>query len=103
MAVGFAVLSVAIRDILPVQRALSRRELTKFGEKVRALRTRRGLTLKRLAASLGMDTHSYLSELESGKKAPSALLALRLARLFEVSTDTLLLDEVELDEEAGRQ
>lgn len=77
---------------------MSTHEIRKFGEKVRRLRTRRGLTLKQLAAELGMDTHSYLSELESGKKQPSALLVLRLSRLFGVSTDVLLRDEFNLDE-----
>lgn len=81
---------------------LSTSELQNFGQKLHTLRTRRGLTLKSLAATLGMDTHSYLSELESGKKAPTALLVLRVARIFGVSTDTLMRDEIELEPEENQ-
>jgi transcriptional regulator with XRE-family HTH domain len=82
---------------------LSTSQLKKFGAKVRALRTGRGLTLKRLAAALDMGTHSYLSEVESGKKVPSVVLVLRLARYFGVSTDALLRDEVPLAEPEGAE
>jgi transcriptional regulator with XRE-family HTH domain len=52
-----------------------------------------------LAKTLGMCTHSYLSELESGKKVPTASVIIRLARVFGVSTDTLMKDELELTPE----
>jgi transcriptional regulator with XRE-family HTH domain len=42
-------------------------------------------------------THSHISELETGKRRPSLDLALRLARLFDVSLDQLVKDELELD------
>ncbi|MDO8683373.1 MAG: helix-turn-helix transcriptional regulator [Armatimonadota bacterium] len=62
-----------------------------------ALRVQRGLTLKELAQSLGHTSHSYISELEAGKKAPTAELVLNVALLFGVSTDVLLRDEMNLD------
>lgn len=67
------------------------------------LRMQRGLTLKELARQLGHVAHGYISELESGKKLPSIELVLRIARLFEVTTDELLKDELELREKDASQ
>jgi transcriptional regulator with XRE-family HTH domain len=64
-----------------------------FGAKLRQLRTEHELTLKELAARLGLQAHGYLSEIESGKKSPTTDLVLGVARLFRVSTDVLLKDE----------
>ena len=69
----------------------------RFGEKLRILRTQKGMTLKELAGALGYRAHGHLSEIESGKKVPTVGLVLRVARLFDVSTDRLLKDELELD------
>ena len=69
----------------------------RFGEKLRHLRMRQRLTLQELAAALGYSAHGYLSELESGKKQPSAGLVLNVARLFGVTTDQLLRDELEVE------
>jgi transcriptional regulator with XRE-family HTH domain len=71
--------------------------MQRFGEKLRGLRTAHGLTLQQLAAELGYSTHAYISELESGKKAPTAALVLKVARRFGVSTDVLLMDELEVE------
>ena len=54
------------------------------------------MTLKGLAGELGLTSHSYISELEAGKKIPTAEFVLNIARLFEVTTDELLKDELEL-------
>ena len=75
----------------------SGKQMDRFGEKLRALRLERDLTLVQLAIALGYRTHSYLSEVESGKKKPTAELALKVSRYFGVSIDALLKDEVELD------
>jgi transcriptional regulator with XRE-family HTH domain len=72
------------------------RSIRRFGEKLHALRVQRGLTLKELANELGLTAHGYISELEAGKKMPTAEFVLNVARLFEVTTDELLKDEVEL-------
>jgi transcriptional regulator with XRE-family HTH domain len=68
----------------------------RFGEKLRFLRQSQKLTLSELAASLGYRTHSYLSEIESGQKAPTVHLVLKVADFFQVSTDALIRDDVEL-------
>lgn len=75
---------------------LSSPEIRRFGQKLQFLRQRQGLTLKGLAASLGYSAHGYISELEMGKKIPTAEFVLRVARLFDVTTDQLLKDELEL-------
>lgn len=71
--------------------------MQRFGEKLRALRTLHGMTLKALAIELGFTAHGYISELETGKKKPTAEFVLNVARLFSVSTDKLLKDELELE------
>lgn len=72
------------------------RSIQRFGEKLRTLRVRRGMTLKELAGELGLTAHGYISELEAGKKLPTAEFVLNVARLFEVTTDELLKDELEV-------
>ncbi len=76
--------------------------MERFGEKLRTLRTGHHLTLQQLAAELGYATHAYISEIESGKKVPTASFVLKVARLFGVSTDELLKDELELSPPSRR-
>ena len=71
-------------------------DFIRFGEKLRILRYRKGLTLTQLAEQLGYKAHGHLSEIESGKKLPTTGLVLKVARLFEVTTDVLLKDELEI-------
>lgn len=68
----------------------------KFGEKLRALRIRSGLTLKELAGTLGFVAHGYLSEIECGKKKPTVELIIKVADYFGVTTDELLRDNIEI-------
>ncbi|RME45596.1 MAG: XRE family transcriptional regulator [Caldilineae bacterium] len=75
--------------------------MQRFGEKLRALRTRHKMTLKELAMELGLHAHGYISELETGKKKPTAEFVLKAARLFNVTTDQLLKDELEIDFDEG--
>ncbi len=70
--------------------------MQRFGEKLRALRKRRGLTVRQLAAMLGINSHSHIVEIETGKNKPSVELV-KAADLFDVSTDRLLRDHLELD------
>lgn len=70
--------------------------MERFGEKLRTLRQRRGLTLRALAKEIGFSTHGYLGDLESGRAKPSLELALTIADFFGVSVDVLARDEVEL-------
>ena len=73
--------------------------IQRFGEKLRALRTQRGLTLKELASALGYIAHGHISELEAGKKLPTIEFVLKVANLFDVTTDQLLKDELDLDDD----
>jgi len=79
------------------------RSITRFGQKLNRLRTSQKLSMQRLAQLMGLTSHGYISELESGKKLPTAEFVLRLARLFDVTTDELLKDEIELDVDDGRK
>jgi transcriptional regulator with XRE-family HTH domain len=69
--------------------------MQRFGEKLHVLRIQQGMTLKELAKVLGHAAHGHLSELEAGKKTPTAEFVLKVARLFDVTTDELLKDELE--------
>lgn len=71
--------------------------MQRFGEKLRTLRKRRGLSLRKLASALGLATHSHLDRIESGQSKPSADLILKIADYFEVSIDRLMRDELDLD------
>lgn len=70
--------------------------MQRFGEKLRTLRKRAGLSYRQLAAQVGT-SHSHLAGLEAGSHQPSAELILKLARLFQVTTDQLMDDGLELD------
>lgn len=72
--------------------------MQRFGEKLRALRLQRRMTLKELAAALGHSAHGYISEIESNKKKPTVEFVLSVARLFGVSTDVLLWDELDISD-----
>jgi transcriptional regulator with XRE-family HTH domain len=69
----------------------------RFGEKLRTLRTQRGMTLRELAAALGYDAHVYISLVETGKRQPSLTLVMRVAEVFQVTPDQLLRDDLDPD------
>lgn len=69
---------------------------TRFGEKLKELRIAEGKTLQQVANVLGYKSHGYISEVENGRKAPTTDFVIEIARFFNVSTDELLLDEMEL-------
>ena len=71
--------------------------MQRFGEKLRTLRMRRGMTLRELADALGYVSYSYLGLLENGKKKPTAELVMKVAQLFQVTTDQLLWDHLDVD------
>ncbi len=71
--------------------------MQRFGEKLRTLRTQRGLSLRKLASLLGLATHSHLDRIEKGGSKPSADLILKIANFFGVTTDQLMRDELDLD------
>jgi transcriptional regulator with XRE-family HTH domain len=71
--------------------------MQKFGEKLRTLRTSKQMTLKELACALGLTAHGYISEIEAGKKKPTADFVLKVARYFDITTDELLKDEIDIN------
>ncbi len=71
--------------------------MEKFGKKLKVLRGQKGFTLRQLAETV--DVHyTHLNKIELGQKRPSTDLVLKISRLFEVTTDQLMKDELELDE-----
>jgi transcriptional regulator with XRE-family HTH domain len=70
--------------------------MQRFGEKLRALRRQRGMTIIDLATALGYTANSYISELERGKKKPTADFVFKVAKLFNVTTDQLLDDALDV-------
>ncbi len=70
--------------------------MERFGQKLHQLRLAHKMTLVQLAQAVGHTAHGYISELETGKKKPTAEFVLKVARLFNVTTDELLKDELEL-------
>jgi transcriptional regulator with XRE-family HTH domain len=71
--------------------------MKRFGEKLRILRNRQGLTLRQLGEMLDVD-HGYVGRLERGEKTPNVAMVLKVARIFDVSTDMLIKDELEQED-----
>jgi len=70
--------------------------MQRFGEKLRTLRKRHAMTITELALALGYTANSYISEIETGKKKPTTEFVFKVARLFNVTTDQLLDDELDV-------
>ncbi len=60
-----------------------------IGPKIKELRTERHMTQIEFAERLGV-TKSAISSYENGSRLPSYDILLKMARIFKVSTDTLL-------------
>lgn len=71
--------------------------MKRFGEKLRILRIRRGMTLRELAEALGSPSHGYIGNLESGRRKPTLELAFKIASLFQVPVECLANDDLELN------
>ncbi len=69
--------------------------MKRFGEKLRYLRKREGLSLRKLGDMLGVH-HTHVSQIEHGLK-PSVALIIKIADIFDVCIDKLMRDELELD------
>lgn len=69
--------------------------MKRFGEKVYQLRTQRSLTLTELGHLLGVH-NTFVSQLEKGRKVPNAEMILKVADIFNVTTDRLMRDELDL-------
>lgn len=79
--------------------------MQRFPEKLRTLREKHGLTVRELAQQLGFKDHTFVYRLETGERHPNVEHVVKIARLFKVSFDELLDDEVELGgtRQAGTQ
>src|SRR5262245_47588395 len=73
------------------------RMLRHFGDKLRYLRRQRNMTQVDLMHSLGSAAQGHLSLLEHGRRRPSLEMVVRVADVFEVSTDYLLRDSIPID------
>ena len=71
-----------------------------FGEKLQQLRTRAGLSQDALAEALDVSRQA-VSKWERDEAMPEAEKLVRISRRFRVSTDYLLLEELEAPETAG--
>ena len=72
--------------------------MQRFGEKLRTLRKRRAMTIVELALALDYAANSYISEIETGKKKPTTDFVFKVAKLFNVTTDQLLDDNLDVPE-----
>lgn len=70
--------------------------MQRLGEKIRMLRLQRGMTVRELADALGYRGHSHISDIEHGKREPRVSFVLKVAQFFNVTTDQLLRDELEV-------
>jgi len=71
--------------------------MQRFGEKLRVLRQRQGMSLRQLSSELGYSSHNHIASIEKGTRKPSVELVLKIAEIFQVSTDQLLWDHLDLD------
>lgn len=67
---------------------------TVFGEKLAYLQHSQQMTQVALARALQLASSAYVNNMQAGRKAPSLEIALRVANLFGVTTDYLLLDRL---------
>ena len=74
--------------------------MQRFGEKLSSLRKARGLTLTALGNKFGVH-NTYISQLEKGRRVPNADMILKIADYFDLSTDQLMRDELEVCESDG--
>ena len=71
--------------------------MAKFGEKLRILREGQGLSVRQLAEALDIKSTGYVTNLEKGRSLPSIPLLVKIAHFFDVSSDQLIMDDVEID------
>lgn len=63
--------------------------MVEFGNRLKHLRTKSGVTQAQLAERLGL-TKSVISAYETGLRMPSYEILIQISRIFKVSTDYLL-------------
>jgi transcriptional regulator with XRE-family HTH domain len=68
---------------------------SRFGEKLRKLRTHQKLTSRQLGKILQV-SNAHIINIENGKNRPSIDLIEQISRYFNVPADVLIKDELEL-------
>ncbi len=71
--------------------------MKRFGEKLRVLRQRHGMTQIQLGDSLEVK-QSYIGKMERGERVPNVAMLIKVSRIFNISADVLMKDELELDD-----
>jgi len=71
--------------------------MNRVGEKLRTLRHQAGLSTRQLGKILGIDS-TYIVRIENGQRRPSIEVVANIARHFKISSDRLIMDDLELDE-----
>jgi len=71
--------------------------MQRFGEKLRTLRNQQGLSVRQLALALELKSTGHITKLETGQNYPSIPLLVKISNFFNVSTDQLVKDDLELD------
>ena len=61
-----------------------------FGEVLKDLRTKKGLSIKKLAPEVGLN-YTYISKLENSKVNPSPKVVKKISRYFHYNSDELLV------------
>ncbi len=70
--------------------------MKRFGKKLSTLRQQQELTLQQLSDILGVST-THIWNIEHGRKTPNVAMVIKIARIFNVTSDQLIMDELELD------
>lgn len=73
----------------------NKKYMSKFGKKLRFLRTHQGLTVREMGQAIGI-SDSHISRLENSQSDPTLTVALKIAQFFNVSLDDLANDETEI-------
>jgi transcriptional regulator with XRE-family HTH domain len=71
--------------------------MNRFGEKLRVLRNKQGFSLRQLGDMLEVG-YSYIAKMERGEKVPNVAMVLKISQIFDVTTDVLIKDELELED-----
>lgn len=75
----------------------------KFAEKLKALRTQKGITQQACADAIGVTSRTYLSYENDGRYPRKRAVYQKLAELFGVDTNYLLTEDEEFVTEASEQ
>ena len=75
----------------------------KFADKLKALRTQKGITQKECAEAIGVTVRTYMSYENDGRYPRTRGVYQKLAELFGVETNYLLTEDEEFVTEASEQ